>query len=79
LSTSPWRICFPSGDSGWNVDAFDADFFHQLFDIAELHDHADGAGQGARVGDDLVARRGDIIAAGGRHAAERRDERFLFL
>src|SRR3546814_16278608 len=38
-------------------------------------DHADGAGDGARLGDDAVRGGGDELAAGGRAVAHRDDNR----
>jgi hypothetical protein len=49
--------------SALDIVPLDADFFHQLFDIIELHDNTDGARQGAWIGDNLFAGTRDIIAS----------------
>ncbi len=57
-------------------DRLHSDFVHQPVKIDGLHNDADGTGDGKFVGDDEPTRRGDVIAAGRRHAAHRGDDGF---
>ena len=49
------------------------ELLHQALELGELHDDADGAGPGRRLGEDAVGRGRDVIAARGRHPPHRDD------
>src|SRR5262249_16619390 len=49
----------------------DADLLEEALELGELDQHADGAGQGAGVGDDVVGGDGQVVAAGGGQRAHR--------
>src|SRR3546814_11814749 len=62
--------------SDWSSDVCSSDLVGPELAQGNLAaDHADGAGDGARLGDDAVRGGGDEIAAGGREVAHRDDDR----
>src|SRR5690606_20292053 len=52
-------VLAPAGGDGVHLDAGPA---HHALEVGELEDDADGTGEGARVGGDLIGGRGDVVA-----------------
>ena len=56
----------------------DADLLEELAHVGLAVEDADGAGDGERLREDRLARRGDVVAAARRVAPHRDDERLTF-
>src|SRR3546814_8921149 len=68
-----WTHSFPTRRS--SDLPLDTEIGPQLVQRDLAADHADGAGEGAGLGDDAVGRRRDEVAAGGRQVAHGDDHR----